>query len=152
MGGPHPEDLLSGFALDALEEDEASLVEAHLEDCQQCRVSVAEMHQAAGLLSRTVSVQNPPAYLQARLMQAINRVSPAPVRQTEPTPAFSLWNRWTRILLPVGASAMVVLFALAFALNIRISDRVDTVQRENSTLRTQVALSSIEDAACAARH
>jgi hypothetical protein len=41
---------------------------------------------------------------------------------------------------------MVVLFALALVMNMRISDRVDTVQRQNSILRTQVAQTSIEEA------
>jgi anti-sigma factor RsiW len=54
-GMPHEEvaDLLGVYALDALDPDEAALVEAHLRDCPRCSAEVARHHEVAGLLANS---------------------------------------------------------------------------------------------------
>jgi hypothetical protein len=44
------QELLGAYALDAVDDDEAVAVEAHLADCPRCRAEVAEHREAAALL------------------------------------------------------------------------------------------------------
>jgi anti-sigma factor RsiW len=46
-------ELLGAYALDALDPDEAALVEAHLRDCPRCSAEVARHHEVAGLLANS---------------------------------------------------------------------------------------------------
>ena len=69
-GGPHPDDLLSQYALDTLSEAEAPGLEAHLELCHACRDEVASLRETAAWLSGYVEVQMPPPDLQSSLMAA----------------------------------------------------------------------------------
>ena len=52
---PHEEvaGLLGAYALDALDSDEAALVEAHLRDCPRCSAELARHHEVAGLLANS---------------------------------------------------------------------------------------------------
>jgi len=45
------EELLGAYALDAVDADEARLVEDHLADCPRCRAEVAEHREVAALLT-----------------------------------------------------------------------------------------------------
>ena len=47
------QDLLGAYALDAVDPDTASMVEAHLEHCARCAVEVAQHHEVAGLLANS---------------------------------------------------------------------------------------------------
>jgi anti-sigma factor RsiW len=47
------EELLGAYALDAVEPEEAALVEAHLETCPRCAEEVARHHEVAGLLANS---------------------------------------------------------------------------------------------------
>ncbi len=47
------EGLLAPFALDAVDADEREALEAHLADCQPCRVEVAEYRSAAAAFGRS---------------------------------------------------------------------------------------------------
>jgi anti-sigma factor RsiW len=46
-------ELLGAYALDALDPDEAALVEEHLDQCPRCRAEVARHHEVAGLLANS---------------------------------------------------------------------------------------------------
>jgi anti-sigma factor RsiW len=46
-------ELLGAYALDALDPDEAALVEEHLNQCPRCRAEVARHHEVAGLLANS---------------------------------------------------------------------------------------------------
>ena len=50
---PHPEELLDAYALDALEEAETLQVESHLEDCDRCSLTVAQLHIAVSQLGQS---------------------------------------------------------------------------------------------------
>ena len=64
----HPEELLDAYALDALEDEETLQVEFHLEDCDRCRLAVAELHNAVSRLGQAVVQQQPPSALRPRLL------------------------------------------------------------------------------------
>ena len=50
------EELLGAYALDALEPDEALMVEEHLRECVRCSAEVARHHEVAGLLANSGGV------------------------------------------------------------------------------------------------
>ena len=45
------EDLLGAYALDAVEDDERAIIDAHLDGCARCRAEVAEHRETAALLA-----------------------------------------------------------------------------------------------------
>jgi anti-sigma factor RsiW len=64
-------ELLGAYALDALDPDEAALVEAHLDECPRCRAEVARHHEVAGLLAN--SGAEAPAELWDRIAGRLER-------------------------------------------------------------------------------
>jgi anti-sigma factor RsiW len=64
-------ELLGVYALDALDPDEAALVEAHLEECPRCRAEVARHHEVSGLLAN--SGAEAPAELWDRIAGRLER-------------------------------------------------------------------------------
>ena len=69
------QELLGVYALDAVEPDEASLVERHLEVCQRCRAEVAAHREVAGLLG--YAGQEAPAGLWDRIAASTQETPPA---------------------------------------------------------------------------
>lgn len=67
-------DLLGVYALDALEPDEAELVERHLPTCPKCRAEVAEHREVAGLLG--FAGQEAPAGLWERITDSMQEAPP----------------------------------------------------------------------------
>ena len=135
----HPDELLGAFALDALEDDEASLVEAHLEVCPQCRESVLHFQNAATLLGLAVEPLEPPGRLQSRIMSAL----PAPTVETAPPPGAhradgSRANTTTRWALPLAAAIVLSLFGTSLAMNLNVSSRLDRLEEANSTVTAQL--------------
>src|SRR5258708_32515926 len=78
-------ELLDGYALDALEPDEALTVEEHLGDCAECRQRLAEHREALATLPAAIGSVSP-----LRLHPAVKRSvmrsldSPVPSRRRPP--------------------------------------------------------------------
>ena len=145
QNSPHVEELLSAYALDALEEDEAAQAEAHLEVCPGCRQVLAELQHATALLGQSVGPQPPPVSLLAQVMAALDQVSgPAPAPAKAAAPSGSK-IRLIRLALPLAASVAVALFAISLVVNLRVSNQVDRLERDNSALNDRLAQSSTED-------
>ncbi len=69
---------LSGaYAVDALDDIERAQFARHLEQCPECQAEVADLREAAALLSLTTAVE-PPASMRDRVLQDIRSVRPAP--------------------------------------------------------------------------
>lgn len=171
---PHPADLLEAFALDALDAEEASQVELHLDGCAQCSLEVAQLQLAAAQLAQTVRRRTLSPLQQSRLFAGlIEAVGPAASSALAPETAASAggrasrpnpWAPYARFLLPVAAAIMVGLFTATVVMNVRLSgrtdslqqenvtlkDRTDSLKQENATLTAQAALSAEEDARIAA--
>jgi Anti-sigma-K factor rskA len=79
---------LSGaYAVDAVDDVERSLFEAHLADCSQCQIEVASLRAAASEMT-LVSQAAPPASLRASILRDISAVRPLPPQMTpEESPA-----------------------------------------------------------------
>ena len=139
----HPEDMLEAFALDALDLDEEENVQDHLDGCDQCSDVVDQFQATAAELAGSVDPQDPPAGLRARVMQAISREEPSAPAAPEPQLVPSLGDRLmdsrlVRTLVPLGASVALVLVVFAVTMNIRITNEVDDLKRENQTLQANL--------------
>ena len=143
----HPEDMLEAFALDALDLEEELIVQDHLDNCDQCSDIVDRFQATAAELAGLVQVQGPPAGLLARVMQAISREDPPPLIAPAPqivpqlVPSFGdrlIDSRLVRMLVPLGASVAMVLVVVAVTMNVRISNEVDDLKRENESLQTSL--------------
>ena len=141
----HPEELLDAYVLDALDEEEEIQVEAHLEDCVHCRQAVGELQSAVTQLGLSVAHREPPRTLLIRLMDELEQVD-ATSRPAKDTVSW-IWSRTrsVRLLVAVGAAVVVALLALSVTMNFRVSDRTETLERENSTLTAQMAQSADEE-------
>jgi anti-sigma-K factor RskA len=147
--GSHPEELLAGYALDALDAGEARQVEAHLRDCARCRRAARELQEATALLGESVEHRAPPPALASRLMAALSQAAaPSTLAGGQPPPAGPK-KQVARFILPtatVAAAVVVALFIFGVLMNQRLSGRVEGLEQENSTLTAQLAESSDESA------
>ena len=143
----HPEDMLEAFALDALDLEEELIVQDHLDNCDQCSDIVDRFQATAAELAGLVQIQGPPAGLLARVMQAISREDPPPLAAPAPqivpqlVPSFGdrlIDSKLVRMLVPLGASVAMVLVVVAVTMNVRISNEVDDLKRENESLQTSL--------------
>ncbi len=69
------QEMLGAYALDAVEAEEAELIERHLADCPRCRAEVAEHREVAGLLGYAGS--DAPAGLWDRIVSSLEEAPPA---------------------------------------------------------------------------
>jgi len=139
--------MLEAFTLDALDLEEELIVQDHLDNCDQCSDIVDRFQATAAELAGLVQVQGPPAGLLARVMQAISREDPPPLIAPAPqivpqlVPSFGdrlIDSRLVRMLVPLGASVAMVLVVVAVTMNVRISNEVDDLKRENESLQTSL--------------
>ncbi|GIH02455.1 hypothetical protein Rhe02_05220 [Rhizocola hellebori] len=77
---PHVAELLGAWALDACDDAEAATVEAHLEQCSDCRTEAAQLRSAAGWLALEQAMKPPPRLRQSILDEARRRRPPVAVR------------------------------------------------------------------------
>lgn len=117
MSENHEVHALSGaYSLDALDEEERRRFEAHLLDCLDCTLEVAEFHETAAALADLVAASPGPNIRESLL------ASVAETRQEPPIVALASrrhaargesrggWGAWRR---PVVAAAAAVVVALA---------------------------------------
>ena len=135
----HPLEHLEGYALDALEDQEFEEVEAHLEWCGQCQATVSTLQRATSHLSLSVHFQQPPPELRASLSRAVGAAPAVTIAAPAPISSRGPWVSAARFLMPVAAAVMLGLFTLAMVMNVRLTDRTETLERVNSTLTAQVA-------------
>ena len=64
-------DLIPGYAVDALEPEEAARVEGHLMSCGGCRSELAILREAAASLAAGVPQTAPPPELRDKIVQTV---------------------------------------------------------------------------------
>lgn len=69
----HPDDLLAGYALGALDSADAAIVEEHVEECVDCREDLAGYEPVRESLALSVDQVAPPPGLRARAMSVAAR-------------------------------------------------------------------------------
>lgn len=142
-GAVHPDDMLEAFALDALDLGEEERIQDHLDGCEQCSGVVDRYQETAASLAQLADPHEPPPGLRARLMQAVSREEPEAPSDPAPQLVPSLGDRLIdsrlfRVLVPMTASAAIVLVVLAVGMNLRISGQVDDLKQENASLQARL--------------
>jgi len=105
----HIAELIPAYALDSLDKDEAAPVQAHLEQCENCRAELRAYQAIASGLAGAVPQYDPPARVKAALFERVEAAparpaAPAPLPQQAPRRAVSLWA-------VAGLAALLVLLA-----------------------------------------
>jgi hypothetical protein len=101
--------LVGAFALDALDPEERTDFEAHLDTCAVCRQEMAELSATAARLGSVAELQ-PPAAMRARVLEAVSRtpqhrptvVSLQAHRSARRTPALLLAAATVTAVLGIG--------------------------------------------------
>lgn len=115
----HVDELSDLYALGALETDEQSMVDRHLEQCEECRGRIAESRQFVAHLLWSPPQYDPPPGLQRKIVKRIEQVrrkersEPAP-RAAQPV--FSLWRSVRGGLLAAALGALLILSGWNIAL------------------------------------
>jgi hypothetical protein len=126
--------LLGAYALDAVDDDERALVEAHLAECARCRAEVQEHREVATFLAHGGS--DAPEGLWQRIAESLEeappglRLVPGPPGPagSPPVPVTAARRRPVRALAAALAAAAVVVVAL-LGLQVRQQDqRIDELQ------------------------
>lgn len=97
--------LTGAYALDALDDLERARFEAHLDECADCRVEVAEFRATAAMLADAAEVA-PPAELRDSVLAAVSQVRPLAPLSDEAPQVHSRARRWLTPLL-VAASVLL---------------------------------------------
>lgn len=108
----HPHELLSAFALGVLDAEEVRQIQAHLDDCIDCRNDADSWSAMIALLPFSSEARQPPAYVKRRLFALLDvsegpSVQATPLREAQP-------SRWSRGFM-IGALVVVTLFCVGFA-------------------------------------
>jgi len=96
--GPHVTDQIPAYALDCLDEEEASRVEAHLAVCAGCQAELEDYQATASHLGLAAPQVQPPPHLKASILRGIEDLQTAQGknRQKIGAPGF-----WLRLKIPV---------------------------------------------------
>ena len=95
--------LTGAYALDAVDDIERARFEQHLAECEDCRLEVASLREAACLLSETTAVTPPPA-LRKSVLAGISQVRPLPPI-VHRTPVVQ--RRWFPLLVAAAVVAIL---------------------------------------------
>lgn len=131
---PAIHDLTAAYALDALEAEERTAYEAHLEHCARCREELAAFSQSTEALAVAASGPAPPADLRDRILAGA---------RAEPQTVVSIESRrrsWTPLLAGVAAVAAALALALGIY-SISISRELDRQRSATSVLEDPSARS-----------
>ncbi|HLF41865.1 MAG TPA: anti-sigma factor [Acidimicrobiia bacterium] len=142
------EELLGAFALDAVDDDERDLVEAHLAGCPRCRAEVAGYRETASKLAHTGT--RAPDGLWERIAESIEEAPPAlnlaPVAPVVPiTEATARRGRRS-----VSLRAVVTLAAVAAAVTAFLGLRVGELNRDLDAVQEALSAEGLQGAALAA--
>ena len=132
------QELLGAFALDAVDPDEAALVENHLRECPRCRAEVAELREVAGLLGQSGS--DAPEGVWDRIAASLAD-TPPPLRLEVQRERRAERSRSgpRPIAMAIAAVAAVVLVLLAVSV-VNLRNHVDDLEQQ----RTDVAAAAQE--------
>lgn len=134
MSDEHVLDLLPGYALDALEEEEARLVAVHLRTCAICREELVPLRGVTDSLAAAVLRASPPAGLRRAVLDAV--LPARAMHHWSPPPA---WAAVAAVLILVLAAGLVSMNQRLQALQARLA-----AQEQALELLTAPAARTIE--------
>jgi anti-sigma factor RsiW len=144
---PEIEELLGAYALDALEPEEAALVDAHLATCARCRQELTAHIEVAGRLG-SVGQDAPPGVWD-KIAASLPSAPPQPVLRRVPSelaavvPPANAAHRRARTRVLVGCSglvAAVVIVVLGIGV-VRLDNRVNHVSTQLHAAQTPTVAS-----------
>ncbi len=155
--GDHPEELFEAYALGALDREDMSFLESHLEDCADCGVALAEMLDTSALLAEAVPQLVPPPELQSRVMEAVEQLPPvfvpaaaaptAPFERAKPASRFSL----SSFVLPLAALLVISLLTASLIMNVITTSRMNSLNQERMVTDARITQLEQEKVATANR-
>jgi anti-sigma-K factor RskA len=123
------QDLIPAHALDALESEDALLLEQHVETCDACRRELDEMRETTALLAFATTPIEPPARLRASILDAVAEPLPAQMRPQR-----------TRLAFLRGALAGTLAgAAIALVIGIALHSQLDTARSSRDAQAAVVA-------------
>jgi anti-sigma-K factor RskA len=138
------DELLAAFAMDAVTADEATLVRAHLRDCEDCRQTLVRLRNVASTLSLAVDEVAPPPSLRARILAQAAEGRPGSSHVPEPPsdPEEKILQLRERRHLPrwMPAAAAAVLVAGLGAWNLKLQDQLAHTRQPVSPPAAQQAV------------
>ena len=141
------EELLGAYALDAVDPDEARLVEEHLVECPRCRAEVAAHREVAALLTSGTSDPVPDGVWDRIAADLGDTPPPVPIevafghRQARKTTA----RRPARVLAGLAAAAAVVVVALMGAVLVNQRTEIDDLRDETAAPDVDPVLDLLRD-------
>src|SRR6185503_2407208 len=107
------EELLTLRALDALDAADRPRLDEHLETCSACRLELAELRDAAGLLAHASTPAEPSANVRARILDEVRKeakpaVAASTVAPFRARPAASVWPNLLRLAAAIAFVALLI--------------------------------------------
>jgi len=127
------EELLGAYALDAVDPEEARLVEEHLAECPRCRAEVAEHREVAALLTSGSTEPVPDGVWDRIAADLGDTPPPVPIevafgqREAKRTVAR---NRPVRALAGLAAAAVILVVALMAGVLVNQRSQIDDLEGE----------------------
>lgn len=137
----HVIDMLPGFVLEALTEDETRQVVEHLADCEFCQVELSRLQHVADDLPLAVAQTAPPARVKNQLMSAIHNQR----QKVLPSRPLTEWQKLINFIrkpLPAFTLALIVLMAV---LNIFLWRQLTLKSQLTNTPMRVVALANTQN-------
>ena len=132
----HVEELLPGYALNALGAVEAAGVEEHLPSCGSCTAELRGLLESVAPLSQAAAPAAPPDRLKSRLLA---RIPSPPRREPERAGFFARRYSFGSIALAASASVMIVVAVAAFiGIAVDMSNKIGSLERENGLLTARI--------------
>lgn len=133
----HVLELIDAYALGAVEEQEAAVIEEHVAECVPCWNELGRAQETAAMLSLSVPLHQAPERLGQRIISTAQRES-SPVRTEEKRGFFGrIGIGW-----PALAGTLGVATVAAFAFGLSMQQQVNDLEGENSTLTADLRAST----------
>ena len=137
-----PQEDLALFALQALSEEEAVVVRAHLKTCAVCRNEVAELSGDLALVALSAEPQPLPEGAKARLLEKIAAVAEEEGRTaTKSVVSIADAKPMRKIYMSIPWAAVAAMIVFAFALILKISDLNRELRQKTAQLAQQAEAS-----------
>lgn len=127
MGHDPVEELLGVYALDAVDDDERALVDAHLAECPRCRAEVDGYREVAAQLA--LSGAPAPSGLWDRIAEAIEGAPAPPLRLVVDEGRRDRGRRWWTAGKSVAAAAAAVAIVGLSVASVRQQDTIDGMEQ-----------------------
>jgi Anti-sigma-K factor rskA/Putative zinc-finger len=138
------QELLGAFALDAVDDDERDVIEAHLAGCPRCRAEVEGHRETAALLAH--SGERAPEGVWDRIAEALDEAPPA-LDLARITPQIPPRATPRSVPLRVAAATMALAAALTLFLGVAVGRRDNGRLDRIANAMEKAAVSNAADAA-----